>query len=233
MNVVFGGGLWPLGWSVGYVEADLSSVVEAFSSWMKELRRRARVTQLDGPLVDQLATLEPLEAPWTRELLVGTTGAWTAHFSNSIGGGDSWPRVSYLAGQLETRWVVATHIPPRQYSLPATQLWLGGPSGDSLGYVRTIAAGVFDGGRWTFDTWGAIQPWEDVDTYSAPRIQDRFTRELLLRYLHALGIEADDPSFYGRGLRFDERSVWRWLRPRRRLSVAEARKDYVRSPARP
>jgi hypothetical protein len=225
MNVVFGGGLWPLGWSVGYVEADLSSVAKAFSSWMKALRQRARVTELDGPLVDQLATLEPLEAPLTRELLVGTTGAWTAHFSNSIGGGNSWPRVSYLADRLETRWVVATHIPPHQYSLPATQLWLGGPSGDSLGYVRTIAAGVFDEGRWTFETSGAIQPWEDPDVYAAPRIQDRFTRELLLRYLHALGIDADEPSFYGRGLRFDERSVWRWLRPRRRLSVAEARKD--------
>jgi len=225
MNVVFGGGLWPLGWSVGYVEADLSSVAKAFSSWMKALRQRARVTELDGPLVDQLATLEPLEAPLTRELLVGTTGAWTAHFSNSIGGGNSWPRVSYLADQLETRWIVATHIPPHQYSLPATQLWLGGPSGDSLGYVRTIAAGVFDEGRWTFETSGAMQPWENPDAYAAPRIQDRFTRELLLRYLHALGIDADEPSFYGRGLRFDERSVWRWLRPRRRMSVAEARKD--------
>ena len=233
VNVVFGGGLWPLGWHVGYVEADWSDAVEEFASWMKRIRRRVGIRKLDSPILEQLETLAPLEAPWTRELLVETTSGWTAHFSNFTLGGDSWPRVSYLGKQLGVRWVMATHIPIGQYSLPATQLWLGGPSGDGLGFVRTITAGIFDDGHWEFAARGEVQPWEETDAYLASRVRDRLTRELLLRYLHALGIEADDPSFYGSGLRVQDRSLWRWWRRPLRKSIARARADYTSSSPRP
>jgi hypothetical protein len=233
VNVVFGGGLWPLGWDVGFVEAPLDAVVDAYQAWMKELRRRHHVDRLPSPIGDQLATLAPLEAPWTRELLVATRGAWTAHFSNDVLGGDPWPRVSYLARRLGTRWVTSSHIPRDQYEYPSTQLWLGGPEGDELGFVRTISAGIYDSGRWEFEANGPVQPWEEPERYKARLIRDRLTRELLLTYLGRLGIEADDPSFYGEGARFAERALWHWFRPPRTLTIPQARLDYARSSPRP
>jgi hypothetical protein len=233
VNVVFGGGWWPLGWQVGFVEAPFDLVVERFRAWMKGLRQRHRFDALGGPIGDQLHTLAPLEAPWTRELFVRTTGAWTAHFANSTGGGDSWPRVSFLAKELGLRWVLASHIPRDQYAFPSTQLWLGGPEGDRLGFVRTIAAGIYDSGRWEFEAQGPIQPWEEPEHYDARLKRDRFTRELLLRYLGQLGIEADEPSFYRDGLRASERALWHWLRPPRTLGLPEARRDYATSRPRP
>lgn len=229
MNVVFGGGWWPLGWHMGLVEAPFESVTECFRAWMKGLRRRNRFDRLDGSIGDQLHSLLPLEAPWTRELFVRTTTAWTAHFANSIGGGDSWPRVSFVARELGVRWVVATHIPPGQYEYPSTQLWLGGPDGDRLGFVRTISAGIYDSGRWEFEANGPLQPWEEPEHYEAKLTRDRFTRELLLRYLGALGIDADAPSFYRDGVRVAERALWHWARPPRTVSLAQARRDYARS----
>jgi hypothetical protein len=233
VNVVFGGGWWPLGWHVGFVEAPFDSVVERFRAWMKDLHGRHRFDGLEGSIADQLHALAPLEAPWTRELFVRTTGPWTAHFSNSVLGGDSWPRVSFLAGELGVRWVTASHIPRGQYPYPSTQLWLGGPEGDQLGFVRTISAGIYDSGRWEFEANGPVQPWEEPEHYQARLKRDRFTRELLLRYLKRLAIDADDPSFYSDGVRVSERALWHWTRPPRTLSLAEARRDYARSSPRP
>lgn len=39
MNVLFGGGWWPLGWEVGFVEAPHAAVVDAFTEWMGRLHR--------------------------------------------------------------------------------------------------------------------------------------------------------------------------------------------------
>jgi hypothetical protein len=235
MRVVLGGGLWPIGQLVGFVEAPFETVVEEMRSWKRSLGAHWREQMFeDAPLVQQLASLAPLEAPWTRELLVATQGAWTAHFSNDLGGGDSWPRVSYLGDVLAARWVVASHTPPEQYPYPSTQLWLGGPEGEPpLHFLRTVAAGIFDSGRWQFEARGPVQSWEQPARYGERRIRDRFTREMLLRYLAALGIDADEPGFYGDGVRFQERALWHWYRRPRRLSIEEARRDYARSSARP
>lgn len=233
MNVVFGGGWWPLGWHVGFVEAPFDTVVGRFRAWMEGLGRRHELDPLDGSIADQLHALLPLEAPGTRELFVRTQSDWTAHFSNGIDGGDSWPRVSFLAGELGVRWLVATHVPREQYDYPSTQLWLGGPDGDSLGFVRTISAGIYDSGRWEFETHGSVQSWEEPGRYQARLKRDRFTRELLLSYLGRLAIDADEPAFYGESIRVSERALWHWTRPPRTMSLAEARRDYTRSSPRP
>jgi hypothetical protein len=45
---------------------------------------------------------------------------------------------------------------------------------------------------------------------------------MLLRCLAALGIDADEPSFYGDGVLFERRA---WKRPRT-MTLAEARREY-------
>ena len=63
--------------------------------------------------------------------------------------------------------------------------------------MRTIDCGVFDSGRWTFEARGTEQPFEELEAYDSQRVRDRFTRSMLLRYLSALGIDADEMSAYG------------------------------------
>lgn len=67
-----------------------------------------------------------------------------------------------------------------------------------LNYVRTIAVS-FDGGRWVFEANGAIQEFEDLNAYQAPRTRDRFTSDLLERYCKALDIDVFNPKAYGPG----------------------------------
>ncbi len=52
--------------------------------------------------------------------------------------------------------------------------------------------------------------------------RERFDRPLLVQYLHALGIEVDDPAFYGEGVAVRQKVGW----ARRRESAAEVRRDW-------
>ncbi len=74
MKLVFGGGLWPLGWSVGFVERPLSETYARYRAW----GLGAAFNELGQlPIVDALHQLLPFEMPYTRRLLVGTSGRWT------------------------------------------------------------------------------------------------------------------------------------------------------------
>jgi hypothetical protein len=69
-----------------------------------------------------------------------------------------------------------------------------------LNYERSISA-ANDGSKWRFDVIGAEQPFEETDCYSARKIQDRFTPEMLDRYCRALAVRVFDERFYdGPGL---------------------------------
>jgi hypothetical protein len=87
--------------------------------------------------------------------------------------------------------------------------------------VRTIDCGVFDSGRWSFEARGMEQPFEEPEAYSSPRGRDRFTRPMLLRYLSALGIDADTTSAYGPAALVQARFV----RVNWRASLDEARAE--------
>lgn len=204
--VVFGGELWPLGNGVAFIELPLTEAVAAY--------REASDSPPDlddlgsRPIIDLMTTLLPLQMPYKRQLLVGTTSSWTAIFDNSRDGGDPFP-ATRLADARNVRAVAATHAPEGQTRLPATQFHLFGPTGEPpLMYVRTIDVGRFDSGRWEFLTSGAPRPFEDLDAYGRRRIRDRFTRSMLLDYLAALGIRADDPGFYTRGVLATDTGMW-------------------------
>jgi hypothetical protein len=199
--IVFGGDLWPLGNGVTFVELELGEGVDAYAEWGGYWGSAPRLEELGRrPVLELMAALLPLQEPYRRRLLAGTTCGWTAVFDNSRSGGDIFPP-TYLAMSRGVRAVAAKHVPRSQSSLPATQFHLFGPSGrPPLMYVRTVDAGIFDSGRWQFLEEGPVQPYEETDAYRSRLIRDRLTRERLLRYLDALGIRADDPDWYTAGV---------------------------------
>jgi hypothetical protein len=224
MAIIFGGDCWPIGWRVGFLERPYHDVIDAMRGW-DTVERWAAEELPSSDLEARLLRLAPLQTPPKRQLVVPAGERWTAHLMNSLLGGDSVSWVGYLSGVLECQGVIASHIPIGQYPFPSTQFELLGPDGPPpLRYVRTISAGIYDSGRWSFMVSGDPQPFEEPDSYLQRRKRDRFTRLMLIRYLAALGIEADDPGIYGQsGMLFESLSDY----TPRTMTLAEARAAYT------
>jgi hypothetical protein len=127
--VVLGGPLSPLGWHVGFVEAPVGIVRDQLLAWRRSLGADLYVDEDLAPWPRCLLALNPLEAPWTTELLIGHGQGWTAYLNNDLNGGDPFPAANYLARILGVRWLVAAHQPLTAVGHASTQLSLGGPGG--------------------------------------------------------------------------------------------------------
>ena len=196
-ELLLGGVLRPAGVSTSFLRARFDRVVEHLVTWRRGLSQSLAITPTTFDQV--IAALEPLEQPWTREVLFDC-GEWTAYLNNQRDGGDPTAAAPYLAVSMNVECFIATHAPKFGPGHAQTGLQILGPTGDPpLMEVRTIVAHAEDG-RWSWHLHGTPQPFERPERYSARKIRDRFDRELLLECLSAVGIRADDPSFYGRGV---------------------------------
>jgi len=224
--LVFGGPLSPIGWQIGFLRQPFDVACRVTLEWSAQIASafsleapRSRAVGA-GDLLTSLRFLDPLQTPPRRELLVGGDAGWTAHFMNCHLGGDSVSWTGHLSQVLACEAVKATHIPQGDYPYPATAFELSGPTGGRLGYVRTIRAGLES--RWTFETSGEVQPFEEPERYAARQIRDRFTRDTLIRYLAALGIDVDRESWWGDALLIESGGGTQG----RESTLAETRREY-------
>ena len=212
-----GGTLAPIGLTVSFLGKPIAEVRSSLVSWREGLGQRLEQTN-PAALPECARVLDPLEAPWTAELLIDC-GPWTAYLNNGIDGGDPTAAAPALSIRIGCDCVVAMHSPLYGPGHASTQLSLLGPSGKPpLMYVRAIAAHAEDG-RWSWYESGEVQRFEDPERYKARRIRDRFDRPALLTYLAALGIRADDAAFYEAGIGIRQMVAY----PRRQETAAVVR----------
>lgn len=191
--------------AIGFLRLPLPAAAEGLAGWRRQLHGRVEVTNLSGDLPSMLRFLEPLTlAAAPKELLIQTAGEWTAYFGGSALGTDAVSTIGYLAGSLRCQGLAIAAVPhtwgtgletPGRFG--AVQFQLFGPEQtEFLNYVRTISV-TADGNRWRFDANGAVQEFERTEAYSARRIRDRFTSEMLAQYCRALGVEPFAEEAYG------------------------------------
>jgi hypothetical protein len=215
MTGLLGGEFSPIGWSVHYLQAAPDAVIADIIVLRAGSRIEVRAAEPYPAVLERLA---PFEAPWTRELVM-PCGSWSAYLNNGIDGGDSTAVAQAVARRLGVRHVMAEHTLRYGPGHQATQLWISGPQGEPpLMDERAISATASDG-RWEWYTSGEPLPFEDVGRYASRKIRERFDRPLLLAYLDALGIPAEDDAAYGDGVLVQEIVDW----PVRAVSLAEAR----------
>jgi hypothetical protein len=204
----------PIGCTISFVDRDHSQVldmIEALHDHVCELITARRVP-------DCLSVLDPMEAPWTVEVIIDC-GEWTAYLNNGMDGGDPTAIAPAVARHMGARCVTAQHIPRYGPGHAATQLWIDGPEGEPpLMGVRALSAHAEDG-RWKWHESGTPQSFEHPERYRSRRIRDRLDRDLLIEYLVALGIHVDDPAFFGSGVGLRQLVDW----SRREVSVADWR----------
>lgn len=193
--LLLGGALAPIGSTVSFVDRPARVVLSAI-----EAIRARRPIEMEpaGRLPESARVLDPMEAPWTVELVIDC-GEWTAYLNNFIGGGDLTAVAPAVAQRLGADCVGVEHTGLYGPGHAGTQFWLQGPGGaPPLNYIRTLSA-IRQDGSWSWHTSGTLQAFERPERYERSRISERLDRATLVEYLHALDIRVDDPSFFGEG----------------------------------
>lgn len=180
---------WPVNYDVGLIRADPDTAAAAWVALYAASGVQVPATPLSGPLGDVLSRLEPLTYPPRKDLFLATSFGWTVYLQNSPRGSDPFLPMSKLSRALGVTALRACVTPPNAvyqgvilevYDTPQA-------GGDANGYRRSIAA-ANDGGRWVFHQSGTPFAFEDTAPYAARRKRDRFTPDMLFRYLEHLGI---------------------------------------------
>lgn len=202
MNELLGGKFAPITNTIGFIQCECTRISQDFFDWQQGIQAKRGVslikTEIHGGLESAIQKLLPLTSVERRRyLFLPTRSQWTAFLDNGHQGTDVFAPLSYLAKILSCEAVRATYareVLGKRY--PAVILEMYGPNRSVfLNYVRSIGVG-YDGKKWTFVSSGEVQPFELVDQYTNRSVKDRFTPEMLDRYLKVLGIDAFDPAFY-------------------------------------
>jgi hypothetical protein len=206
MNFLFRDTISPITSCIGFLEIDFESAVNAYEEWMtpilKEYGFRLERDEICENLQDTLLKLQPLVSPIrTKFLFIPTSNNRTAFFDNGWQGTDASTPIQILSERLNCQGLVVTAVP---HTMPskikndtkgrygATIMEVYGPDGN---YIRTIYSSN-DGGKWVFGESGDPFEFEDLTHYKARKIRDRFTPEILEKYLKELSIEAFNETFY-------------------------------------
>ncbi len=103
---------------------------------------------------------------------------------------DGWSSLSHvLAGRLRAKQVQVTATASEQ-EYPATffHAWMDGN--------ERVVMCMRDSHAWVFHAQGPTLPFEEVAAYLARRVSKRFTRDMALRYVAALGWDATSTEFW-------------------------------------
>ena len=211
----------PITSSVGFIGRPLDEVAAEMIAWRQRLHEKVHHVTLDGSLVDLLGRLEPLVVgSRPRQLLVSIGEQWTAYFDcGGHAGTDSASVVPVMAKFLDC-FTIATddspHVPKLRFGSVAFSLF--GPTEPKRhNHIRTVQA-AFDT-RWVFIAEGELQPFEEPEHYTARRIRDRFTSEMLERYCQAMGVDIFNANAYGPNAVLLEHPLYR---PMEAITLAEA-----------
>lgn len=209
MRLLFDGRLAPITSTIGFLEFPAEQASACFLDWMRPIHeplgRRLGESRVGGGLEQVLLRLLPLVSVLrTRWLFLPTASPWCAFFDNGHQGTDAFSVMSYLAGRLGCRGMRVTAVPDTiegehkgaRGEYGAVVLEVYGPERTHfLNYQRSICA-LHDGDRWDFSAEGTPFPFEETERYGARRVRDRFTFDMLERYLRELGLSPFEEHFY-------------------------------------
>jgi hypothetical protein len=131
----------------------------------------------------------------SKYLFLPLAGSWTVLVNDATLGTDTGMIPSLWARDGLGSAIRAVSILERPNAYQGTILEVYDPkaSDEVLRLQRGISA-INDGGQWRFDQEGDPFPFEVTNMYSNRQVPDRFSHDILSRYLIALGVPAVEES---------------------------------------
>lgn len=187
---------------IGFIDLPVKTASEIIlKKWQKTVPLRASEHQ--GTLKENLMLLLPLTtvaAP--RRMFLQTNSRWTAYFDNGWRGTDAFGVISNLAEKRGLGMLVGTDPQSfggvrRPVDSPSVMWEVYGPKDTEFpNVVRKVSVIDQGAGHWEFEELGKPYAFEDLARYTARRIRDRFTVDMLLEYLKHFDIDLFNADFY-------------------------------------
>ena len=194
----------PITWGPGFLNVPVERAAEVLLTWRRDLHPVVSAREVSGGFPGMLKNLEPLSAVRNREILVPVGPDWTAYFDSLTVGTDAASAIGVLTRRAQATGFFARSIPHvvghtkgqvRRMGSVAFSMLAPFDTG-RMNYVRTVQV-TYTGSRWEFFLIGVEQPFEEVERYSARKVRDRFTSDMLERYCQALGVDVFNLDAYG------------------------------------
>ncbi|MCL2098785.1 MAG: hypothetical protein FWH23_08540 [Bacteroidales bacterium] len=192
MKFLFDGKYAPLTDRMSFIKMPIDSAIKAFEQWcanqvvpMTDLK-----TEFSGGFEQLLLKSLPFKYPW-RDIFFEATNGWTGHYTNLN-------TLSYAADNV-ARLLNATMIYVSAWPSKHKRIvngWGGGVFSFYVGNKQIRHMMLSDQDRWEFDNFGEPFPFEDVEKYKEKFARNRFTPEMLDKYLKEFGIDFFNEDFY-------------------------------------
>jgi hypothetical protein len=184
----------------GLIRGSCETVSQDFLDWqmtfLPDYGMRVAATPIGGTISDALRELLPRTAPIAvRYLFWPLNEEWTLYFDNGKLGTDASPP-ALLASRLHTdgiRISLVDHMVDRgskkvlQYGATIFEYF-------EKNRMRRSIFAANNGEKWIFGQEGTAFSFEDENAYQAGLVRERFSRSMLLRYLHELNASLDGVS---------------------------------------
>lgn len=187
----------PLTDCMGFVETNLEIAFQKFAEWSfpqwASRVDKVKVSEFKLSFEELLLMMQPLKYPEKR-LLFATTSLWTGYIENITAIRTETGRIRRISEPLNCRSIEIAAWPSK-YGKKVNG-WGGGfftlNQGDEM--IRHLM--LSDQDRWEFDSYGSYLPFENIEKYKEKYARNRFTPELLDKYLKYFGINFFDENFY-------------------------------------
>jgi hypothetical protein len=176
----------------GLVRKRIGDVVEEYVRWHAEEGIAYSRREISSSVADAFDSLHPLASNLTKRLFVSASDEWTCFFQNGKRGSDPFITMSRIARRLEVE-TMRLCVADQSDDWPAVMWELYDCRFESG--RRTVAV-ANDGGRWTYHESGLPFEFEDRGASRRSLVRDRFTSDMLVRYLKEFGVFLDRDAFF-------------------------------------
>lgn len=196
MRFVFDGKYQPLGEYWGFIKTDIESAKNILESWLKQIliddNNSLKLNEIKGNLENIFQEILPYKYP-PKVALIQCNNDWIGLTKNF--GDASW--INQISRRIENSYDIKVWACSK-YIGKTVNGWGGGYLRLDVGEkesVRSMMLSLQDKG-WEFDNHGEYLPFEEVEKYNEKLARNRFTPEMLDRYLKHYGIDFFNEEFY-------------------------------------
>ncbi len=188
----------PLTDSVSFIELEIDLALKNLLDWINnrgnDLYSKIDCKEFTGNFCDLIKEIGTISYP-EKTVLFQTKSNWIGYVENLITGTEIW-RITQIAQRINN-----------EKESIGVQAWYGGGNKIANGWSGGSFS-LFEGDnmkrhimlsdqdKWEFDQSGTPLPFEEVEKYNEKLVRNRFTPEMLQRYLLHYGIDYFNDDFY-------------------------------------